>query len=172
MFLAPATSLFSDTFCVGGADSSSPCPLAVPSLKLTPCAAVAADTGTGGGTTPTGGPFAGPGTADVGIGGGTTTGAVTAADLEETALGGGGITSGADRAGGVPTARGEDMEEEGAADVAAMVARLLGDEMPVLRVDLARGAAPAAAAAAATAAAGAGAVVAATGGAKAASRCT
>lgn len=117
-----------------------------------------------------GGPFAVTGTADVGTGGGTTAGAVTAVVLDETALGGGGTMSGADRAGGVPAARGNGTEEDGAADVAAMVARLLGDETPVLRVDLTRDAAPAAAAAAAAAAADA--VVAATGGTNAASRCT
>lgn len=82
--------------------------------------------------------------------------------------------SGADRAGGLPAARGDEMEEDGAADAAAMVARLLGEETPVLRVDLARVAAPAAAAAAEAAAAetaGAGTVTA-TGGTTTGSRCT
>lgn len=153
----------------------------MPSPKLTACAAEAAETGTGGGTAATTDADAAgarDGTDDVGIGGGTTTGAVTAVVLTEIGLGGGGTMSGADRAGGVPAPRGDEMEEDGAAEAAeaaAMVARLLGDETPVLRVDLTRVAAPAAEAAAAAAAAettGAGTVAAATGATKTASRCT
>lgn len=150
----------------------------MPSPKLTACVAVAVEIGTGGGTAATTDADAAgarDGTDDVGIGGGTTTGAVTAAVLTETGLAGGGTMSGADRAGGVPAARGDEMEEDGAADAAAMVARRLGDETPVLRVDLTRVAAPAAAAAAAAAAAetaGVGTVAAATGVGKTTSRCT
>lgn len=184
--LAPPKSWL-DAFLAGGADSSSPCPLVAAPLPAPPaCAAVAADTG-GAGTGTAGGTTVGTSVwAAGGGGGGTAAGtAFAAAAFPDFPVGDQGILEMSeegdrietgllglphpDRAvGGVPVRRccWRVGEARGSSEsmvvvvgaVAAMVARRLGEDRPVFRVDLARAAAAAAAVASAAAAEAAGVV--------------